>query len=77
MVPQEVNVAEEMTQAVQTKEQDIEVLKSQIIGAVSYLVLLQDTCERQGAKDIFPVFNDITVQTMLAKYREIVALRGY
>jgi hypothetical protein len=77
MVPQEVNVTEGTMQIVQTKEQDIEVLKSQIIGAVSYLVLLQDTCQRQGAQDVFPVFNDITVQTMLAKYREIIAIRGY
>ena len=64
-------------QTVQTKEQDIELLKCQIIGAVSYLVLLQDTCERHGSQDVFPVFNDCTVQTMLAKYREIVAIRGY
>jgi hypothetical protein len=55
----------------------IEILQSQINGSISYLVSLHDIAEKQGTLEMFDVFKDCTVQTMIAKYREFQNLRGY
>lgn len=71
MVLQEVNVTE------QEKQQAIENLQIQVNGAVSYLLLLRQTATQQNALHLYPVFENITVQSMLERYEKLQQVRGY
>jgi hypothetical protein len=61
----------------QEKQEAIATLQAQVNGSVSYLLALHDIAEKQGTLELFNVFKDPTVETMIRQYRELHNLRGY
>lgn len=66
-----------MYQDVLTKEDTVAIMQSEIVAAIGYLSMLQVSAEKNNALDCFPVFKDPTVQSAIAKYRDLQSVRGW
>lgn len=61
----------------QEKAHEIKKLEIQISGAVGFLVALRRSARENGAMDLYPMFDDSTMKTMLDRYEALAALRGW
>lgn len=61
----------------QEKQAEIENLQIQVNGAVGYLVTLRKVARDYGSEDLYPMFADMTVKSLLDCYEALAALRGY
>lgn len=61
----------------QEKAHEIAKLEIQISGAVGFLVVLRRSARENGAMDLYPMFEDSTMKTMLDRYESLTALRGW
>lgn len=61
----------------QEKQGMIEKLQIQVNGAVGYLIVLEQVAKENNSLELYPVFQDVTVRSMLEDYKRLQALRGY
>ena len=61
----------------QEKQGMIEELQNQVNGAVGYLIVLEQVAKENNSLELYPIFKDVTIRSMLEDYKRLQALRGY